>query len=488
MGVAKGEFSVSVTKEEVVAAVLPMHDYHWLPLSNLDLLLPQVDVGVFFCYKNPTSGDTSGTNNNTNTNTMSFGSMVGSLKNALAQALGSYYAFAGEVVLNSMGEPELLCNNRGVDFVEAVADVELRCLNLYNPDVTVEGKLVPTKKHGVLAVQATRLKCGGVVVGCTFDHRIADAYSANMFFVSWADIARPNKPITTTRPCFRRSLLIPRRPPSIHPSLHHMYVPISDLPPPPEPESKPVSGSNPLISRIYHVTCEQLNRMQSLASSASSVKRTKLESFSAFLWKMVAAASVDEDDDDDDHKRVIVAKMGVVVDGRKRLSNGDKNKEERMSSYFGNVLSIPFSGKPAEELVEKPLSWVAEQVHEFLDTAVTEEHFLGLIDWVEAHRPVPGLARICCGSTREEGPAFVVSSGQRFPESKVDFGWGKAVFASYHFPWGGDAGYVMPMPSPDGNGDWLVYMHLLKPHLDFIESRASHIFRPFSWDCLINEL
>jgi hypothetical protein len=74
-------------------------------------------------------------------------------ENSLAETLVSYYAFAGEVVKNSMGEPELLCNNRGVDFVEAFADVELQSLNLYNPDESVEGKLVPKKKHGVLAVQ-----------------------------------------------------------------------------------------------------------------------------------------------------------------------------------------------------------------------------------------------------------------------------------------------------------------------------------------------
>ncbi|XLR47141.1 hypothetical protein S83_031801 [Arachis hypogaea] len=163
-GKGKLSFRVRVTNEEVVAAVLPIQD-HWLPLSNLDLILPPIDVGVFFCY------------NNKNT-PMSFGSMVVSLKNALAQALVSYYAFAGEVLQNSMGEPELLCNNRGVDFVEAEADIDLQNLNLYNPDESIEGKLVPKKKHGVLTVQATRLKCGGIIVACAFDHRIADAYSA----------------------------------------------------------------------------------------------------------------------------------------------------------------------------------------------------------------------------------------------------------------------------------------------------------------------
>ncbi|KAL2316834.1 hypothetical protein Fmac_030710 [Flemingia macrophylla] len=428
---------VSVRKVEVVAPELPMQE-HWLPLSNLDLLIPPLDVSVFFCYKRPSS--------------MPFGSMMGSLKSALAQALVYYYPLAGEVVANSMGEPELFCSNRGVDFVEAVADVELRYLNLYNPDDTIEGKLVPKKKHGLLAVQATRLKCGSLVVGCTHDHRIADAYSANMFLVSWAEIAQLNKPIISTQPIFRISLLSPRQPPSIHPSLDDMYVPISALPPPSDPESG--FESQALISRIYYVASEHVNHMQTLASS-NGVKRTKLESFSAFLWKMVAEAAAASADG----KRNLVAKMGVVVDGRKRLSN---NGDNNMASYFGNVLSVPFGGKPMEELVEKPLSWVAEKVHEFLEMGVTEEHFLGLVDWVEAHRPVPGVARIYCCHENEEGPRFV------------------------HFPWGGDAGYVMPMPSPVGNGDWLLYMHFSKGSLNFMESRAPQVFKPFSWDYLLN--
>lgn len=334
-------------------------------------------------------------------------------------------------------------------------------------------------------LQTTSLKCGGVVVACTFDHRVADAYSANMFLVSWAELARPTKPTSIPQqPCFRRSLLNPRRPGSIHPSLHHMYIPISDLPPPPE-----TATTTPLLSRIYYVTAEQLHRIQSLATATSNngnsnnKKLTKLESFSAFLWKLVAHAT-SRDVSGGKTKRV-VAKMGIVVDGRKRL--GDKGREESatmMGCYFGNVLSIPFGVKPVEELIDKSLGWVANEVRDFVAVAATEEHFLGLIDWVEAHRPVPGLARIYCSGHNDEGPAFVVSSGQRFPEDKVDFGWGKAVFASYHFPWGGEAGYVMPMPSPLGNGDWVVYMHLVKEHLEIIESEASHVFRPLTWDYL----
>ena len=318
----------------------------------------------------------------------------------------------------------------------------------------------------------TELKCGGVVVACTFDHRIADAYSANMFLVSWAEMAQ-SKPLSVL-PSFRRSLLNARRPGSYDPSLDDMYVPMSALPPPKAPQS----GDDLLINRLYYVTAEQLSLLQSLATSkSSSCKRTKLESLSAFLWKMVAKSAVTE------NANQKICRMGTVVDGRKRLSSGDEVKAAMLASYFGNVLSIPFGKKTINELKEKPLSWVADAIHEYLEGAVTKEHFLGLIDWVEAHRPEPALAKIYSSGSRD-GPAFVVSSGQRFPASRVDFGWGMPALGSYHFPRGGEAGYVMPMPSPVRDGDWVVYMHLSVGQIEWIETQAAHIFRPLNSEYL----
>ena len=100
--------------------------------------------------------------------------------------------------------------------------------------------------------------------------------------------------------------------------------------------------------------------------------------------------------------------MGIIVDDKTMLSFGDKEKTSLMSSYFGNVSSIPYDTKKIDELVEKPLSWVANEVHGFLEGAKTKEHFLDLMDWVEAHRPVQSLAKVySCGN--KEGPTLVVS-------------------------------------------------------------------------------
>ncbi|XP_073002127.1 coniferyl alcohol acyltransferase-like [Typha latifolia] len=434
-------FSVTTKGKETVAAILPVQE-HWLPLSNLDLLLPPLNVGVFFCYKKQSA------------KANPFAAMVSTLKAALGQVLVTYYPFAGEIVVNSVGEPELLCNDRGVDFIEAYADVEFPELNLYDPNESVEGKLVPKKKKGVLCVQATELKCGGVVVACTFDHRVADAYSTNMFLVAWAETAR-SKPLSRL-PSFRRSLLTPRRPGSYDVAIGKLYLSVSSIPP---PRRSPTEA----VNRIYYITADDIALLQSSAGKG----RTKLEAFTAYLWRLLAKSS------DPKEKS---CRMGVVVDGRSRLA-ASTNKS--MENYFGNVLSIPFGTLDVKVLHESELSDVADDVHAWVSAAATGGHFLGLVDWVESRRPEALVASIYC--EEDGGPACLVSSGRRFPVREVDFGWGKPAFGSYHFPWGSSAaGYVMPMPSARENGDWVVYAHLMPRIVEVIEEEEPAVFRPLT--------
>ncbi|KAL4633925.1 hypothetical protein ACB092_04G158900 [Castanea dentata] len=421
------DFMVTASKKEVMAAKFPNHE-HWLPLSNLDMCFgPPLDFSLFFCYTKPTCGDN-----------WTFVSKVEVLKKALAEALVPYYALAGEIVPNSMGETEILCNNRGVDLTEGFADIELQNLNLYRADETIGCKLVPKKKNGMLAVQATGFKCGGLMVACTFGHQIMDAYSASMFLISWAEIAQ-SKPFSSL-PTFCRALLNPRIPGSFDSSIENLCIPITTF----HPTKEPNLGAN------------IINQLQSLAST-NECKRTKVD------------GTTDKN----------ISKLGIVVDGRTRIGRGDEEKTKILASYFGCVLSIPYGSKNVDELIEKPLSWVANEVHGIVESAMTE-HFLDLLDWAEAHRSVLSLLKIYAYGSRE-GPALVVSSGLRFPLSKVQFGWGRPTCVSYYFPWGGDAGYVMPVQSPSENGDWVVYMHLLKEELELIEREAGHVFRPFNF-------
>lgn len=457
MGSCEGVVAVVVKKTEVVAAVLPVAESE-LAMSNLDLLLPPLDVGIFFCYDE-------GRKNINNEMKISM------LKKGLCQALVPFYPLAGEVLINSEGEPVLLCNNRGVDFVQAIAGIDLHDLDLYCPDDSIHANFVPIKKCGVLSIKVTEMKCGGLVIGCTFDHRVADAHSINKFLVAWADITKSN--ISTLNfpgddmvnkyiPCLRRSLLNPRKPGHHGPTIDDMYILCKTL----------ASNAAPplfhLQSRIYQISAFQIQRLQSLAGP----KRSKFESFSAVLWKLLAKAAKE------DKKR---CKLGIVVDGRKCLTKSSfMNKKISIDNYFGNVLSVPYSEASVGELKSLPLCEIANRVHACVESAANEEHFRGLVDWVENQRPQPAMCKVYSVTpSKTEEAAVVVSSGQRFPVTLMDFGWGRPSFGSYYFPWGGSTGYVMPMPSATNDGDWIVFMHLSPKHLDSIEKDAPHIFKPF---------
>ncbi|KAK6915241.1 hypothetical protein RJ641_020358 [Dillenia turbinata] len=450
-GGGDGDFTVTISRKGVVVAESPPREER-LRLSNLDLLLP-VQVGVLLCYKNPRLGFPN----------LTFESVVDGLKRSLAKALVPYYALAGEIVTNSLGDPELLCNNYGVEFAQAYADVELKDLNFYDLDQHFINKLTPTIDRGVLGVQVTGLKCGGWVVSILVDHRVADGYSINMFLASWANMAQ-SKPISTP-PNFNRSLVSPSR------SIDNSHVSLFSKLPPNAPK---IIHTNQYVNRLYYVTADQLYQLQAIASNNSSnndaSRRTKLESFSAFLWKKIGESSLSEDS---------TSKLGIFVDGRTRICCKDEDGSiASMNNYFGNLLTIATSEIRVSELNSQPLHSVANAIHEKI-TEANNEHFLGFIEWVERHRPDPSLTRLFL-----EGGAvawtFSVSSGLRFSMGEVNFGWGGSIIGSCYFQHNGGYQYVMPMHSAVTNGDWIVYMRLLQQQLEFLEIEAPNVFRPLT--------
>lgn len=452
MGYCERGVVVVVKRMEVVTPFLPLTE-HRLAMSNFDLLLPPFNVGIFFCY------DDGGKNNEM---------MISMMKKGLSQVLVSFYSLAGQVVLNNAGEPEILCNNRGVDFVQASADTELQHLDLYKLEVSFYTNIFPVNKHGVLSVQVTEMKCGGLVVGCSFDHRVADAQSFSKFLVAWADMTRsnhspPNKIASVFSPNYCRSLLHPRQPSHPDAAMDNMYVLI-------KPASSDSPQAPPLFhrqSRVYKINAYQINHLRFLAGD----KKTKFESFCALLWKLLAKAAKE------DKKR---CKLGIVVDGRDCLS-----KSASMENYFGNVLSVPYTDASVGELKSMPLSEIANKVHACVESAANEDHFRVLVDWVESRRPHRVMSKMfSCLPNDTEEVAVVVSSAQHFPLCKMDFGWGSPSFMSAFFPWPGTTGYVMPMPSATDDGDWIVYMNLFGKHLDFVEKEAPHIFKPFTFSPL----
>ncbi|KAD6454513.1 hypothetical protein E3N88_09219 [Mikania micrantha] len=305
-------------------------------------------------------------------------------------------------------------------------------------------------------IRVTELKCGSIIISCAFNHQLSDGYSLNMFLVAWAKYSQSANIFKT--PSFRPSILNPRHPPRYETSFDNLYIPITSLPP-------PSSFEEPLGSRMYHIRAESIARIQSKAST-NETRRSRFLSFTSYLWKLLADGS--------NGNANAISRMGVVVDGRRFLTQVDENDSSLFENHYGNVLSVPYGVASNSDLKTMPLHEVANRVHGFVAETTNEEHFRGLIDWVQLHRPTKAVARIYFGHEKSEGRAVVVSSGQGLPIKDMDFGWGKPEFGSYHVPWGSRTGYVTTMPSATRNGDWVVYMHLNEEEFHVIDHMAPH--------------
>ncbi|PWA34403.1 Chloramphenicol acetyltransferase-like domain-containing protein [Artemisia annua] len=123
----------------------------------------------------------------------------------------------------------------------------------------------------------------------------------------------------------------------------------------------------------------------------------------------------------------------------------------------------------------------SHEVHKFLQIDTTKEHFVDLIDWVEERRSQPLVAR----AFASRDMSVMISSGQRFQiMDKMDFGWGKVAFGSCHVPSSRKDCYVMTLPSPTKNEDWVVYMHMPMKIMNYIEKHANHMFKPMNTEYL----
>ncbi|KAF3449233.1 hypothetical protein FNV43_RR09961 [Rhamnella rubrinervis] len=443
------KFEVNFTRKYTVKATNhPLSNPNVLALSNLDLLSGRFPVTYFYFYRNniiPLNIPND------------FKPIAESLKISLATTLSYYYPFAGRIVQNpDTSEPEIICDNSGALFVEANANIPLKALNFYNLDNFLRGKLVTIDPDFGLQIQLTYYTCGGISITFTFDHALGDASSFGKFLVCWSEIAQ-NKPISCI-PCHgRRTKLCARSPPTYHPSLDENFAKCT------MEEIMNIPTPKILLKRLYFIDESSINWLQTLAC-VDGKKRTKIEAFSAYIWKTMVKAI---------GEKHATCKMGWLVDGRGRMYKEDENS---MSNYIGNVLSVAFCEASMEDLKQGSVPEIANKVHKAISQVANEDHFMDLIDWIECHRPGLVLSKVVLG---QDGPALVLSSSRRFPVGELDFGFGSPVLGTV----GSTVerlgvAYMNQRPSACGDGSWTVSAILWPELASALESDS--IFQPMT--------
>jgi hypothetical protein len=144
-----------------------------------------------------------------------FDALVQSLRCSLSATLSTFFPLAGKLVhIADTGDVAIRCSAAPGDdvvrFVVAECGADVRRLaGDEEHDVETFESLVPQVDMGVLpapllAVQVTRLEGGGVALGVTVHHAVADGRSLWRFVEAWAAACRGDTP-PMPPPCFDRS-------------------------------------------------------------------------------------------------------------------------------------------------------------------------------------------------------------------------------------------------------------------------------------------
>ncbi|PIM97708.1 Alcohol O-acetyltransferase [Handroanthus impetiginosus] len=435
-----GKFEVKIIKKNIVKAAGPLPECHIISLSNLDLLSGRFPVTYIYFYRI----------------TNSTYPIDEALKASLAECLGHFYPFAGRISENPIsGEPEIISDNSGALVVEAQASIPLKEFDFYDLNDSLRGKLVAIDHNFPVQVQITNYVCGGTSITFTFDHALGDASAFSKFLMTWSEIAT-RKPISCS-PDHSRNLRA-RFPPSYDPSLDEAFVSctVEDI--------RTIPTISILLKRLYYIDASSIERLQRQAR-ANGDKRTKIEAFSAYIWKVMAnTININHE----------CCKIGWLVDGRTRLSNYQKS----LSNYIGNVLSVAFGESNVTNLKQGSIADIANIIHKAISKVTNEAHFRNLIDWIECHRPGLMLSKRVLGLG---GPAIVISSGRRFPVAELDFGFGSPVLGTVCSTIERlGVGYLNQRQSARGDGSWTVSAILWPEMVKALESDPNHIFQPMN--------
>ncbi|KAF3449705.1 hypothetical protein FNV43_RR10436 [Rhamnella rubrinervis] len=391
----------------------------------------------------------------------SINDLVSSLKHSLSSALAHFPALAGRLSTDAHGYVYIVCNDAGVDFIQAKAKhLSVQGILPENDDVpdcfkeffafdrtlSYSGHFKP-----LIAVQVTEL-ADGVFIGCTVNHAVTDGTSFWHFFNTFAEICKGALKISKT-PDFCRDTVF--NSPAV------LRFPAGG-------PKVTFSGDEPLRERIFHFSREAILKMKlrannsavklinngfpdpteilgkqsndswktvngekngSLKSNNRMAEISSFQSLCAQLWRSVTRARHLND--------AKTTTFRMAVNCRHRLN------PKMDTYYFGNAIqSIPTFAS-AGELLSQDLHWCADLLHKNVVAHNDATVRRSVEDWEKQPRLFP------LGNS--DGASITMGSSPRFPMYDNDFGWGRPLAVR-----SGRAnkfdGKISAFPGREGNG------------------------------------
>ncbi|XP_061361656.1 spermidine hydroxycinnamoyl transferase [Gastrolobium bilobum] len=393
--------------------------------------------------------------------------IVTTLKDSLSRVLVPFYPLAGRLQWIGNGRLELECNELGVRFIEAESLSSLDDLGDFSPSSEYR-YLVPSVDYSVpihevplVLIQLTRFKCGGISIGTTISHAVADGPSAMHFITEWARLARGEA--LQTVPFLDRKVLRAGEPPLVPPCHDHDHDhDHSEFNLPPlllgqsENTEERKEKTTVAIIKLSKTQVEILKKTANESWHRPSNDRgfTRYETVTGHVWRSACKAR--------GHKQDQPTALGVCVDSRCRM------QPPLPKGYFGNATLDVVATSLAGDLVSKPLGYASSRIREAIEK-VNDEYVRSRIDFLKNQEDLTRFQDLHAILGSDKGPFYGnpnlgVISWLTLPIYGLDFGWGKEVYMG---PGTHESdGDSLLLPGPDGDGSLLVAICLQVVHMD----------------------
>ncbi|CAI9087200.1 OLC1v1021214C1 [Oldenlandia corymbosa var. corymbosa] len=332
------------------------------------------------------------------------------IKAALADVLVHFYPLAGRLREGPGRKLSVDCNEEGVRFVEADADVTLEELGEdlqppfpYLEEVLHNANPIPGSDEflnsPMVFVQVTRLRCGGFIFAAGHNHAVADGLGIIQFAKAMGEIAS-GASAPSIQPVWMRELLYARNPPRIT-CVHREY---DEVIPTTEQNNK-IKTPEEMVNTSLVFGPEEISDLR--ANSLPADFRQKCSTFdlmTASIWRgRIAALQMNPEEE---------VKVVCIVNARHRF---DPPLPE---GYYGNAVAAPVAITTAGELVKNPLEYAVTLLRK-AKSEVTEEYIKSTADlMVLRGRPILNMSS-----------THLVSDVTRVGFDDIDFGWGRPTYA-----------------------------------------------------------
>ncbi|KAL7227691.1 hypothetical protein ACSBR1_022541 [Camellia fascicularis] len=364
-------------------------------ISFIDELAPSMNVPFILYYPAQCNNDTA-----------KNASLFNQLEKSLVETLTQFYPLAGRYIKD---DHVIYCNDQGVDYVEARVDVQLLEFldhgdkpQFFNQFIPRETGAVDETTDPLLSIQLSMFECGGLAVGVSIAHRIADASTLSTFLNAWAIASRVGIDNVT-----------------VHPSFNSVFVPGRNLPA--LNLGIPRSGDNGAKTRMFFFNKKAISTLRAKASTDNDNKGkrgpTRVQLVSAVIWRALVA--------------VAQAKHGQPrASGVLQTINLRKKTVPSLPEHScGNFWGLAMTGCMGDES-KMELQGFVDLIGAAIRNTVTDSaNVLSLGE--DGHmKLIKAFIEANQNFSNAKMDSYLFTSWCRFPFYEIDFGWGKPVWTS----------------------------------------------------------